>query len=137
MAGFRLNAPPHRTAWVLVEGEPVAVELAGEGSAAPLASVLVAESGQVWKVEPWRVEGSHAGVASTGAILSPMPGMVIAVAVTAGERVVAGQRLLTLEAMKMEHTLTAPFDGVVAELNVVPGARVQVEALLARIVADA
>ena len=137
MAGFRLNAPPCRTAWVLVEGKPVEVELAGEGSATPLASVLVAESGQVWKVAPWRVEGSHAGVASTGAILSPMPGTVIAVAVTAGERVVAGQRLLTLEAMKMEHTLTAPFNGVVAELNAVPGARVQVEALLARIVADA
>ncbi|PKP97202.1 MAG: hypothetical protein CVT74_14810, partial [Alphaproteobacteria bacterium HGW-Alphaproteobacteria-13] len=38
-----------------------------------------------------------------------------------------------LEAMKMEHSLTAPFDGVVAELNAVPGAQVQVEALLARI----
>lgn len=44
-----------------------------------------------------------------------------------------GQKLLTLEAMKMEHTLTAPFDGVVAELNAVAGAQVQVEALLVRI----
>ena len=46
-----------------------------------------------------------------------------------------GQKLLTLEAMKMEHTLTAPFDGTVAELSAAPGAQVQVEALLARIVA--
>jgi 3-methylcrotonyl-CoA carboxylase alpha subunit len=47
--------------------------------------------------------------------------------------VAKGQKLLTLEAMKMEHTLTAPFDGVVAELNAEAGAQVQVEALLARI----
>ena len=62
-----------------------------------------------------------------------MPGRIIAVEVAAGDRVTKGQKLLTLEAMKMEHTLTAPFDGVVAELNAVPGAQVQVEALLARI----
>ena len=62
-----------------------------------------------------------------------MPGRVIAVEVAAGDTVTRGQKLLTLEAMKMEHTLTAPFDGVVAELNTAPGAQVQVEALLARI----
>ena len=43
-----------------------------------------------------------------------------------------GQRLLTLEAMKMEHGLVAPFDGVVAELNAAAGAQVQVDALLAQ-----
>jgi 3-methylcrotonyl-CoA carboxylase alpha subunit len=47
--------------------------------------------------------------------------------------VTKGQKLLTLEAMKMEHSLTAPFDGIVAELNATPGAQVQVEAVLARI----
>ena len=62
-----------------------------------------------------------------------MPGRVIAVEVTAGQTVTKGQRLLTLEAMKMEHTLVAPFAGTVAELRVEPGALVQVEALLARI----
>jgi 3-methylcrotonyl-CoA carboxylase alpha subunit len=62
-----------------------------------------------------------------------MPGKIIAVEVAAGDAVVTGQKLLTLEAMKMEHTLTAPFDGVVAELNATPGAQVQVEALLAKI----
>ncbi len=75
--------------------------------------------------------GHHA---SDGAILSPMPGRIIAVMVSAGEAVTKGQKLLTLEAMKMEHTLIAPFDGVVAELNAAAGAQVQVEALLARIV---
>jgi 3-methylcrotonyl-CoA carboxylase alpha subunit len=62
-----------------------------------------------------------------------MPGKVIAVEVAAGDKVTKGQKLLTLEAMKMEHSLTAPFDGVVAELNAAPGAQVQVEALLVRI----
>ena len=53
--------------------------------------------------------------------------------VAAGDAVTKGQKLLTLEAMKMEHGLTAPFDGLVAELNVSAGAQVQVDALLVRI----
>ena len=79
------------------------------------------------------VRGSGSGAASSGSILSPMPGKVIAVDVTAGQSVTKGQKLLTLEAMKMEHSLVAPFDGVVAELNASEGAQVQVEALLVRI----
>ena len=77
--------------------------------------------------------GSSAG---DGAILAPMPGKVIAVDVTAGQRVTKGQRLLVLEAMKMEHALTAPFDGTVADLAAKADAQVQVEALLVRIEAD-
>ena len=74
--------------------------------------------------------------AHDGDILSPMPGKIIAVEVVQGQAVTKGQKLLTLEAMKMEHTLTAPFDGTVAELSAAPGAQVQVEALLARIEAE-
>jgi 3-methylcrotonyl-CoA carboxylase alpha subunit len=81
-----------------------------------------------------RGSGHHS--AHDGDILSPMPGRIIAVEVTAGQSVSKGQKLLTLEAMKMEHTLVAPFDGVVAELNAVAGAQVQVEALLAKIDAN-
>ena len=79
--------------------------------------------------------GTHPS-AHDGDILSPMPGKIIAVEVAAGDVVTKGQRLLTLEAMKMEHSLVAPFDGTVAELNAVAGAQVQVEALLARIEAS-
>jgi 3-methylcrotonyl-CoA carboxylase alpha subunit len=50
-----------------------------------------------------------------------------------GEAVTKGQRLLVLEAMKMEHALTAPFDGTVAELAFGEGQQVQVEALLAKV----
>ena len=131
--GFRLNAPEKRTAQFLLDGEPVEVELAGEGVTEPSTSMLLAEGGMVWEVTPWRFDGSHGGHGGDGAILAPMPGKIIAVEVIAGQAVTKGQKLLTLEAMKMEHTLTAPFDGTVAELNAVAGAQVQVDALLARI----
>ena len=66
-------------------------------------------------------------------IVAPMPGRVASVEVAAGERVSKGQRLLTLEAMKMEHGLVAPFDGVVAELGAEAGAQVGEGAVLATI----
>jgi 3-methylcrotonyl-CoA carboxylase alpha subunit len=135
-AGFRLNAPDVRAAAFLLDGKRVEVELHGPGTDKPAPAMLVAEGGSVWQLTPWRAEGGPGGAAGDGAILSPMPGKVIAVAVTAGDTVTKGQKLLTLEAMKMEHSLTAPFDGVVAELNTTPGAQVQVEALLVRIEKD-
>ena len=132
-AGFRLNAPDVRSATFLLDGKRVEVELHGPGTDEPAPAMLVAEGGSVWQLTPWRAEGGAGGAAGDGAILSPMPGKVIAVEVAAGDTVTKGQKLLTLEAMKMEHSLTAPFDGVVAELNAMPGAQVQVEALLVRI----
>jgi 3-methylcrotonyl-CoA carboxylase alpha subunit len=59
---------------------------------------------------------SDATVSTTGQVVAPMPGKVIAVLVAAGDAVKAGQALLITEAMKMEHSLTAPRDGTVAEL---------------------
>ncbi|MYL98850.1 ATP-grasp domain-containing protein [Novosphingobium sp. FGD1] len=131
--GLRLNAAPARKAWFLLDGEKIEIALEGEGSEEPANGVLVTEQGQAWLLEPWRRDGAHGAAAGSGAILAPMPGKVIAVDVSEGQAVTKGQKLLTLEAMKMEHTLTAPFDGVVAELNAGAGQQVQVEALLARI----
>ena len=91
------------------------------------------QGGAAHRVALRRGEGTQGSPASSGDILSPMPGRIIAVDVAAGQTVNKGQKLLTLEAMKMEHSLTAPFDGVVAELNAAVGAQVQVEALLVRI----
>jgi 3-methylcrotonyl-CoA carboxylase alpha subunit len=68
-----------------------------------------------------------------GEIEAPMPGKVTAVEVSSGEKVAEGQRLLTLEAMKMEHALTAPFDGTVTELNAKAGAQVTEGQLLVRV----
>jgi 3-methylcrotonyl-CoA carboxylase alpha subunit len=71
---------------------------------------------------------STAGVASR--IVSPMPGQVISVAVAKGDRVKAGAVLLVVEAMKMEHTITASRAGVVAAVNCAAGDRVDDEAEL-------
>src|SRR5699024_10037524 len=51
-----------------------------------------------------------------GGLTAPMPGKIITIAVTAGDTVKSGDRLLVMEAMKMEHTLHAPADGVVDEV---------------------
>ena len=51
-----------------------------------------------------------------GSLLAPMPGTVIAVRVEAGATVTAGQPVLVMEAMKMQHTINAPTDGVVTDL---------------------
>jgi propionyl-CoA carboxylase alpha chain len=68
---------------------------------------------------------------AAGSLLAPMPGTVVRVAVTAGEKVSAGQPLLWLEAMKMQHQIDAPADGVVAELGVAVGDQVEVGRVLA------
>ncbi|MDB6180232.1 acetyl-CoA carboxylase biotin carboxylase subunit [Paracoccus fistulariae] len=65
--------------------------------------------------------------------LSPMPGLVKAVHVKAGQEVKAGDRLAVLEAMKMEHSLTAARDGVVAEILAGPGDQVEAGAPLIRL----
>ncbi|HEX7781521.1 MAG TPA: acetyl/propionyl/methylcrotonyl-CoA carboxylase subunit alpha [Sphingobium sp.] len=136
LGGFRLNAASRTEAMFLLDGQPLLVnwhDADGAGDEETQDAVLIAEGGQVWRLSQWRMAGGGAGAASDGAILSPMPGRIIAVDVAAGDAVVKGQKLVTLEAMKMEHSLTAPFDGIVAELNAVAGAQVQVEALLVRI----
>ena len=62
-----------------------------------------------------------------------MPGTVTVVEVAEGQRVAAGDRLVVVEAMKMEHVLTAPVDGVVRELRAAAGATVARDAVLLRV----
>lgn len=68
-----------------------------------------------------------------GSLVAPMPGSVLRVGADVGDTVTAGQPLVWLEAMKMEHTITAPTDGVLAELHVEPGTQVDVGTVLARV----
>lgn len=67
-------------------------------------------------------ERDPGGVA--GGLVAPMPGKVLATYVSVGDAVEAGQLLLILEAMKMEHRITAPTDGIVSELRVREGDQV-------------
>ncbi|SMQ69727.1 3-methylcrotonyl-CoA carboxylase alpha subunit [Altererythrobacter xiamenensis] len=145
-SGFRLNSAP-RSRIVIELGteshevcfpEPVGqlIEFDDSNESSPIEmmwhddELLISRAADVFAATlPSHVSG-HASAAD-GAILAPMPGKVIAVDVAEGESVTAGQRLMVLEAMKMEHALTAPFDGTVTELAASEGAQVQVEAVLA------
>ena len=65
-----------------------------------------------------------AASSASGGLTTPLPGVVSAVAVEAGQRVSAGEVLMIVEAMKMEHSITAPFDGVVESVHFAQGDRV-------------
>jgi len=136
--GLRLNREPDLSVSFFVANARQVVTMQGNwteefvSSEAAPSGLYVFADGECLTISQ-RYDGSGAGSASDGAILAPMPGKVISVDVAAGDKVTKGQKLLVLEAMKMEHALTAPFDGTVAELTVTPGAQVQVEALLVRV----
>jgi len=72
-----------------------------------------------------------AGQVAVGSLLAPMPGTVVRVVVAVGDRVTAGEPVLWLEAMKMQHRISAPADGVVRELPVTTGQQIEVGAVLA------
>lgn len=68
---------------------------------------------------------------AAGSLVAPMPGTVLRIAVAAGDTVTAGDPLLWLEAMKMEHRITAPADGEVTDLRVTVGQQVEPGTVLA------
>ena len=80
------------------------------------------------------VGAADGAAASGGPVKSPMPGTVLVVRARQGEEVTAGQALFVVEAMKMEHTVTAPVDGVLAEVNVQAGQQVSLDQVLALVV---
>ena len=134
--GWRLNAPSVRRVRVSVDGQEVWTEPSEDGNVRLWSyerEALLNERGQTYLVSLYRATGAAGGGAGDGAIMSPMPGKLITVEVRQGDTVIKGQKLLTLEAMKMEHSLAAPFDGIVAELNASEGAQVSEGTLLARI----
>jgi 3-methylcrotonyl-CoA carboxylase alpha subunit len=97
-------------------------------------SLLVFSEGQAFAFTlPGVGGGAGGGAAGSGDLISPMPGRVIAVEVRQGDKVAKGQKLVTLEAMKMEHSLTAPFDGVVTAVETSEGAQVTEGMLLVRV----
>ncbi|BCI54238.1 acetyl/propionyl-CoA carboxylase subuit alpha [Mycolicibacterium litorale] len=106
----------------LVAADGPQMWLAGAGHTVAVAEVREA---------PVRQDDAHSGDAE---LTSPMPGSVVEVGVEAGATVTTGAVVVTVEAMKMEHALTAPVDGVV-ELLVGVGDQVKVGQPLARIVA--
>ena len=134
LPGFRLNAPPDPR---------VAVEIAGRihvGQALPRGEVALVGhdrvlflDGEAWPFRSPRTGEAGGGAVSDGAILAPMPGRIVSVEVEAGDTVKRGERLVVLEAMKMEQVLQAPFDGTVTALAAKAGGRVSEGDLLVRI----
>ncbi|TDC07183.1 acetyl/propionyl-CoA carboxylase subunit alpha [Streptomyces sp. 8K308] len=117
--------------------DSVHVELAGAVHAFNHAAVSdghwLGRDGDAWHVrehDPIAAAGPGA-LAGADALTAPMPGTVTVVKATVGERVSAGQSLLVVEAMKMEHVIAAPHDGTVTELPVATGGTVAMDQLLA------
>ncbi len=140
LAGFRLNAAPETGVRLFRAGRPVLAELAPD---APDRAVLITdddeivvfEAGEAFAFLDHPPAADLGGAGGDGQVRAPMPGKVTAVAVKAGDTVAKGQPLVTLEAMKMEHALTAPFDATVEELAVELGAQVSEGALLIKLAA--
>ncbi len=131
-----------------LESEGMALRVSGEGPAlfiehGPWAfHARVVETAEGWEV--WTPSGQaslcrdplfpeHRSADEEGSLISQMPGKVLSVLVQPGDRVVRGQPLLVLEAMKMEQTLRAPDEGVVAEVLVSEGEQVDPGQVLARL----
>lgn len=80
-----------------------------------------------WQITIERFDWGTIGVQATthkGQLTAPMPATVVAVLKNIGEKVKAGERLIVLEAMKMEHTIHAPADGILLEIFYAVGAQV-------------
>ncbi|WP_170429322.1 acetyl/propionyl/methylcrotonyl-CoA carboxylase subunit alpha [Ruegeria arenilitoris] len=133
---------PDRQVWQIGE-ETLIAERSGEGwliSGAPMPRVAVSGSritvfenyGRAFDVvDPLDRDTSAAG--DTNVIEAPMPGLVKAVFAAVGQAVKEGDRLAILEAMKMEHSLLAARDGIVAEVLAEDGAQVEAGAALVRL----
>ncbi|MEV1175107.1 biotin carboxylase N-terminal domain-containing protein [Nonomuraea sp. NPDC049784] len=98
-------------------------------------TLWLGRDGEAWALTRHLIgdPGDRPGAATEGdgVVRSPMPGTVLVVKAQAGDRVSEGQPLVIVEAMKMEHTVTAPRDGLVSELPVQAGQPVDMDAVLA------
>ncbi|MFG2179353.1 acetyl/propionyl/methylcrotonyl-CoA carboxylase subunit alpha [Streptomyces abikoensis] len=121
-------------------GERTTVELDGTTrtltvTRTPDGGTWLAHQGDTWHLVPYdpvlaALTGGGAG-AHAGTLTAPMPGTVTVVKAAVGDEVEAGQSLLVVEAMKMEHVIAAPHAGTVTELDVTPGSTVAMDQVLA------
>jgi acetyl/propionyl-CoA carboxylase alpha subunit len=139
LTGFRLNADPAFRVQLDHEGTRHTVQFTPQARPAGLpvfvcgAEFVVFEDGEPYALSLPRAEAGPEGGDGDGVIESTMPGLIIDVMVAAGDTVKKGAPLVVLEAMKMEHTLTAPFDGKVASLSVKKGDRVAEQVALVKL----
>ncbi len=143
-AGNASEAPAPVTTWTLraprwadADRAVLTVECNGILETAVLAlqgdTLHLFHARRAWAFERTDPRKRRQAADASGAITAPLTGRIVAVAVQAGDRVAAGQRLVVLEAMKMEHTLAAPIAGTVAECHAQVGGQAAKGSLLLRI----
>lgn len=88
---------------------------------------------EVEVVDPRRKALRLSGASSSGSVATSMPGRIVRLMVTVGDRVTKGQPVIVVEAMKMENELKSPIEGTVAEVMVNPGQPVEAGTRLLRI----
>lgn len=123
-----LNVGADGTTWLTLEGRRIPVVIASRGD-----EVFVHLAGEAYSLRylhPLDRLAAQAGGAAEDRMTAPMPGSIVSVSVKAGDAVTKGQALLVMESMKMETTLTAPRDGVIAEITYEPGQTFDRDALL-------
>ncbi|MEV4786035.1 acetyl/propionyl/methylcrotonyl-CoA carboxylase subunit alpha [Streptomyces tuirus] len=148
-SGWRLGGEPKRPAFPLRVQEPVehtprggatvtadrvSVTLDGVRHTFHRAADWLGRDGDAWQVrdhDPVAASLTRAAHAGADSLTAPMPGTVTVVKVAVGDEVNAGQSLLVVEAMKMEHVISAPHAGKVTELDVAPGSTVAMDQVLA------
>ncbi|MFI9646001.1 biotin carboxylase N-terminal domain-containing protein [Streptomyces sp. NPDC052040] len=148
-SGWRLGGEPRPVAFPLRVTEPVeyaprgthtvtedsvSVVLDGVRHTFHRAGDWLGREGDAWHVrdhDPVAASLTGAAHGGTESLTAPMPGTVTVVKVAVGDEVTAGQSLLVVEAMKMEHVISAPHAGTVAELDVTPGTAVAMDQVLA------
>ncbi|MFE1246431.1 acetyl/propionyl/methylcrotonyl-CoA carboxylase subunit alpha [Streptomyces sp. NPDC058735] len=148
-SGWRLGGTPKPPAFPLRVREPleytprgtatvtddrVVVTLDGVRHTFHRAADWLGRDGDAWQVrdhDPVAASLTRAAHAGADSLTAPMPGTVTVVKVAVGDEVSAGQSLLVVEAMKMEHVVSAPHAGKVTELDVSPGTTVAMDQVLA------
>ncbi len=115
---------------VSVNGSPFDVIVVQDASAAPIATTAAPVRQAAAEAAP---APRPAAEAAAGAVLAPIPGLIVAVMVQVGDAVLAGQTVAMMEAMKMENNLIAPVDGVVSEIRVQKGSEVATGDVILRI----
>jgi acetyl-CoA carboxylase biotin carboxylase subunit len=126
--GFRLGPPRPATVDLLVDGRRETVEAAPSAAAAQrlkAGAIAVMTNGETFVVHPYDpFEAAEAMGAPSDRVVTPMPGKIIQLLVKEGDTVTKGQALAVLEAMKMEHTLSAPAAATVESIGVAIGDQV-------------
>ncbi|WP_419995242.1 acetyl/propionyl/methylcrotonyl-CoA carboxylase subunit alpha [Streptomyces boninensis] len=140
------RVPGHEPVEVRLRGQEAQVDGVAVRSDRPLRTVVpdrdgvwIARDGDTWQLQDHDpVTASLQGAVAEGAdaLTAPMPGTVTVVKAAVGDHVEAGQSLVVVEAMKMEHVIAAPHAGTVTELDVTPGSTVAMDQVLAVVQPD-